>query len=79
MENTRKDSAKEQKTLDRREAARYLGVCVMTVDRATRDGEIDHYRIGRRVLFDEEQLDRFLMKSENKSNQSRIELKEHTK
>lgn len=57
----------QRKTLDRREAAEYIGVCVMTIDRALKDGEIDHYRIGRRVIFDEPQLDRFLSKNERKA------------
>ncbi len=62
------ESSLKRTILDRRGAAEYLGVCVMTVDRAIRDGEIDHYRIGRRVLFDRDKhLDVFLEKNERKA------------
>jgi excisionase family DNA binding protein len=57
-----------RKTKDRREAATYLGVCVMTVDRAMNAGELGYYRIGRRILFDPERhLDVYLMKNERKA------------
>ena len=61
------NSETRPRTLTRRDAADYLGVSVLTVDRALRDGEIDHYRIGRRVLFDEDQLKTFLSKNERKA------------
>lgn len=57
----------QRKTLTRFDAAEYLGVSVLTIDRKLRDGDIDHYRIGRRVVFDENQLDRFLEKNERKA------------
>lgn len=57
--------ALRKKTLDRKEAAAYLGVCVMTVDRALAKGEIQHYRLGRRILFDpEKHLDAYLQRHE---------------
>lgn len=38
--------------LDRRLAAAYCGVSVVTIDRALANEEIGHYRVGRRILFD---------------------------
>lgn len=55
----------QTRTLDRKQAAKYLGVCVMTIDRALAKGELPHYRIGRRVLFDPERhLEQFLRRHE---------------
>jgi excisionase family DNA binding protein len=52
------------KNRSRKAAAEYIGVCVLTIDRALKAGEIDHYRIGRRVLFSEAHLNTFLLKHE---------------
>lgn len=49
---------------DRKEAADYLGVSVITLDRALKAKTISCYRVGRRVIFDREHLDRFLKKNE---------------
>jgi excisionase family DNA binding protein len=49
---------------DRKAAAEYIGVSLITLDRALRDGEIGHYRIGRRILFSEEHLNDFLALNE---------------
>jgi excisionase family DNA binding protein len=53
----------EQK-FDRKQAASYLGVSVITVDRALADKKISCFRIGRRVVFNREHLDQFLKKNE---------------
>lgn len=49
---------------NRKEAAEYLGVSVITVDRAIANKKISCFRIGRRVIFDRSQLDEFLQKNE---------------
>lgn len=43
----------------RREAAAALGVCVLTVDKLVRCGELKPRRIGDRVMFTYEELQRF--------------------
>lgn len=52
------------KRFDRKEAAEYLGVSVITVDRAIANKTISCFRIGRRIIFDRRQLDEFLQKNE---------------
>ena len=47
--------------VDRKEAARQLGVCPGTVDALVKSGELDAIRIGRRVLFLPEALVRFAL------------------
>ena len=42
----------------RREAAAYLGICVRKLDGMVAKREIDHVRIGRRVLLRRETLER---------------------
>jgi excisionase family DNA binding protein len=55
-------NTRNHKNRSRKAAAEYIGVCILTIDRALRAGEIDHYRIGRRVLFSEDHLNNFLLK-----------------
>ena len=43
-----------------REAAGRLGISADYLYRLARDGEIDHYRIGKRVLFAPAHLDAYL-------------------
>jgi excisionase family DNA binding protein len=64
---TEKVSKRSRQNRSRKEAAEYIGVCVLTIDRALRAGAIDHYRIGRRVLFSEAHLDSFLSRHEKSS------------
>lgn len=52
---------------DRFEAAQYLGVSTVTIDRALAKRQISCFRIGRRVLFDKGHLDEFLVKNEYKA------------
>jgi excisionase family DNA binding protein len=52
---------------DRKEAANYCGVSVVTIDRALAGKKISHFRIGRRVIFDRTHLDEFLNKNEYKA------------
>lgn len=58
-------------TLDRRAAARFLGVSVVTLDREVARGRISHFRIGRRVLFSQEFLEDFLRENFVASKQKR--------
>jgi excisionase family DNA binding protein len=50
-------------TFDRKEAARKLGVSVVTIDRELAKKRLPHFRIGRRVLFTQELLDRYIEKN----------------
>lgn len=49
---------------DRREAAEYLKIAVVTIDRAIARKEISLFRVGRRVIFDQSHLDDFLKRNE---------------
>lgn len=55
------------KRFDRKEAADYLKVSVMTVDRAIANKKISCFRIGRRVLFSKSHLEDFLSMCEQKA------------
>ena len=48
------------KLLSRPEAAEHLGIALPTLDRLTLTSEIIPLRIGRRVLFEPEELERFV-------------------
>ncbi len=48
----------------RREAADYLGISVVTIDRALKNRSISCFRVGRRVIFSKQHLDHFLLKNE---------------
>jgi excisionase family DNA binding protein len=49
-----------QLTFSRREAARRLGISVVTLDRELARNRVPHLRIGRRVLFTERLLQRYI-------------------
>lgn len=53
---------------DRKEAARRLGLSVVTVDREVARGNITHFRSGRRVLFTQTHLDDYIKRNERKAN-----------
>lgn len=55
-----------KKNLSRPEAAEYLGVSLITLDRALRQRKIRHFKIGRRVMVSIEQLNEFLALCERK-------------
>lgn len=52
---------------DRKQAASYLGVSVVTVDRKVKNKELSCYYIGRRKVFSLAQLDKFLSNCEQKA------------
>jgi excisionase family DNA binding protein len=52
---------------NRKSAADYCGVSVITIDRALSKNKISHFRIGRRVVFDKRHLDEFLNSNEYKA------------
>ncbi len=54
-------------TFDRKEAAKRLGVSVVTIDREMAKNRIPHFRIGRRVLFTEENLNQYILKNTKNS------------
>ncbi len=54
----------EQQRFDRKSAANYIGIAVVTLDRALAKKTIAHFRVGRRVIFNREHLDSFLKKNE---------------
>ena len=45
--------------ISKRESAQLLGLCVRTMEELVRRGELVPRRIGRRVLFRREELERF--------------------
>lgn len=53
-----------EKRFDRSEAAGYLGVSIVTVDRALASRKLACFRIGRRVLIAQKHLDDFLRRCE---------------
>jgi excisionase family DNA binding protein len=59
------ENSKEK--FDRKSAASYCGVSVITIDRALSKNKISHFRIGRRVIFDKRHLDEFLNSNECKA------------
>lgn len=52
---------------DRREAADYCGISVVSIDRALANRKISCFRIGRRVIFSITHLDEFLARNECKA------------
>lgn len=52
------------KRYHRKSAADYLGISIVTLDRALAQKKISHFRIGRRVVFDQRHLDDFLAQNE---------------
>jgi excisionase family DNA binding protein len=51
--------------LDERLAARYLGISLSTIKRMRYEGDIAHYRIGKRIRYSKENhLDTFLKRCE---------------
>jgi excisionase family DNA binding protein len=53
---------------NRKEAARRLGLSVVTIDRELARGNITHFRSGRRVLFTQAHLDDYIKRNERKAN-----------
>jgi excisionase family DNA binding protein len=49
---------------NRKAAAKYCGVSIITIDRALAKKRISCFRIGRRVVFDRTHLDDFLKRHE---------------
>ncbi len=54
---------------DRKQAADYLGVSLVTLDRAISNKKISFFRIGRRIVFDLRHLEEFLTKNEVSAKQ----------
>jgi excisionase family DNA binding protein len=54
-------------TYSRKDSAEYLGISVVTLDRAVAGKKIDHCRVGTRVIFLREHLDGFLKAHEQKA------------
>lgn len=60
---------KENKiTLDRREAAKRLGISLITLDRELAKKRIPHFRVGRRVLFTENHLEQYIERNSKNCN-----------
>jgi len=69
-ENTEIDkngSRPAKQRFDRREAADYCGISVVSIDRALANRKISCFRIGRRVIFSLAHLDEFLSRNECKA------------
>lgn len=54
------DNTGKKITFDRKEAAARLGVSVVTIDRELARKNLPHFRIGRRVLFTQELLEKYI-------------------
>lgn len=52
---------------NRKEAARRLGLSVVTIDRELARGNITHFRSGRRVLFTQAHVDDYIKRNEHKA------------
>ncbi len=50
----------DKTVFDRKEAARRLGISVVTVDRQLAKKRLPHFRVGNRVLFNQKMLDQFI-------------------
>lgn len=57
----------QTQAFDRKEAARRLGLSVVTVDRELARGRITHVRVGRRILFTQAHLDEYIKRNERKA------------
>lgn len=55
-----KTEPKEPKLLTRKEAARKLGISLVTLNRRTNEGTLTSYNIGGRVLYREDELENAL-------------------
>ncbi len=67
-ETTKKSgSGSVKRSFSRSEAADYVGVSVITLDRAVADRKLACYRIGRRIIFSQTHLDEFLSSNEQKA------------
>ncbi len=60
-------SSNSKQRYSRVEAAYYLGVSVITIDRALAGEKVGCYRIGRRIVFSKQHLDEFLSRNECKA------------
>lgn len=60
-------SKDQPEAFDRKEAARRLGLSVVTIDRELARGKITHFRSGRRVLFTQAHLDEYIKRNERKA------------
>lgn len=48
------------------ETADFLRISIATLDRRIADGSIEFYRVGWQILFDEQQIENYLLKDKNK-------------
>ncbi len=63
----KRGSSSLKQCFSRSEAAYYLGVSVITIDRALAGEKVGCYRIGRRIVFSKQHLDEFLSRNECKA------------
>ena len=56
----------ETMTYSRKEAAKKLGVSVVTIDRLLANRNIAHFRVGKRVLFTDKHIEDYI--SDNERN-----------
>lgn len=59
------EKAIEKLTFDRKTAAQKLGISVVTLDRELAKKRMPHFRVGRRVLFTQELLERYIEQNTN--------------
>ena len=56
----------ESKLLDRKKAAKYLSLGISTIDKFLAMKKLKPVRLGRRVLFLQEDLDKFILENKEK-------------
>lgn len=66
----------EKLTFDRREAAKRLGISVVTLDREIAKKKMPHFRVGRRVLFTQELLLQYILLNTKNAGLGPIKLRE---
>ena len=64
--------------LSRNEASQLLGVCLRTFDALLKSGKLIPIRIGRRVLFQRQDIEAFIQKNRLSTPQDDTELIEQT-
>jgi len=55
----------EKRVLNRKEAAKFLGIATSHLDKLAARGALPRIRIGRRVVFDVSDLEEFLRKNKD--------------
>src|SRR5687768_12965509 len=61
------ETVMEPRLFSRKQAMAYIGLCSTSLWQLEKDGELAAVRLGKRVLFDRADLDRFIDRNKRKS------------